>query len=582
PLPPAPEPHGQAAIPLVLAPRSEQALEDFAHAADHVHSASPQPGPNGPGQRLTLDPVSLKALADTIAKSSAANPATAQMNSTLMGLYQLQSHQVMLAGGVAPPAPGITAMPSAFSIARKQHDAGVSAVSNLGAGGIAGSATRIGGFASGLHSMGMPGGASMTLAALPLAAAKAGMDTSLQLARIHRDDPFASMAQKNRSSLRLLPGGGYIQDIHDAFTGRQAAMDRARMIGEVDTQHYALKEQQAGLHAGLAPQIAGARALHKSYSPFAEGLKPVYSPVVDRSTASGEQAYRDAARLLPLKKATLATERELRVATAERMQAEHGVVQQAERIKKLEAARSAAEKRRMTAGDRDGNLYARVVERDTTAGAQAAHEVVAADDALQEARRGLMDRERGAHDARGKENTARLSRDKAKINEDLIGKAELYQDRANTGKRTAVRLGSMDPLERQMSAQAAIAMKQYGPDAMPEDMRAAAAAAAPMEAEKAFENAGAASPAYAAMQKAGIVDAPQGGKPQDFQKKADEARRDADKATSGAGGAEADYAARGSELGEKLMGSLDKVLDAMMARVEQRIRDQEMKMRQGR
>lgn len=390
--------------------------------------------------------------------------------------------------------------------------------SNLGAGGVASRMTRVGGMASGLHDLGFTNAAAMlSKMALPLAvatqAAGHALDTAKTLALTAHDN-YSTDAQLGRRLVReLVPGGAKAQGYLDAFTGRAAGMEQAH----IDEQKRAAAVQSrlgtSAFEAGFNPQQAGRSAASLAYNLPGAMVAP---PVLDRSNAAGEQQYRDAMRLLPLKQQSVKLDRESRVATAERVGSER------------ELGRITA--RRVQLQREEGRLESQVQEASKgwwTGSGASFEQLLMQQKTKNDEVRAMVAQERSATEAaaaaRGREASARGEAERAKVREDLIGRAENLQERADLAKSGAARLGSMSPVERQQAAAIARMGKQFGVDALPAEWRSMFAQVAPQEFQAAAVRAGASSPAYRSLQEAGFVDFPgrPGQAPASIQREAD-------------------------------------------------------------
>lgn len=326
-------------------------------------------------------------------------------------------------------------------------------------------------------------------------------------------DRHLTEAQKEREGFKqLVPFGERIMGVVDSFSGRTQEMGLVHEQARYAQAATRGRTAQYGFELGFNPHQAGLSAYAKSFA----GQMPAIPPIYDRSSAGGEQQYRDAMRLLPLKQETLKTERELAKAASERGSAEMEQVKIARRINELKTESASI---RPQLNDGSGPDLLRKQERFKNIQEEIQQLAPMQQQTLQ-----------GAAEARSREAQARGANEKAKLREDVIGRAEFFQDRADTARGTATRLGQMDPLERAQAAQAVLMAKRGYVDALPPEYKALAAGIAPKEMEKIFENAGANSGAYKTLREAGVVDAPNirgYEKPSALQKRADELRHEA-------------------------------------------------------
>ena len=156
--------------------------------------------------------------------------------------------------------------------------------------------------------------------------ATGGARTSLNAAAVASDyahDRYGNETSFRRQLFRdLVPFGGTVQSYHDQISGRSARM---RALGE--------DEQLAGIGTqtsiGLASYRYGAGREQSARSIRADvlgGSRATVMGAYDRSTAAGEQDYRQQRLLLPLRQQSARADREAAMATKERLAAEKQLV----------------------------------------------------------------------------------------------------------------------------------------------------------------------------------------------------------------------------------------------------------------
>lgn len=385
-------------------------------------------------------------------------------------------------------------------------------------GGGGGAAVRGGRAAEGMVGAGGAGGAGAALSrvAVPLAIASQALEVTKALA-IASHDRYSTNAQLGRNLVReLVPGGAKIQGYMDAFTGRAAGMEQARIEEQVRAAGIQERLGVSRFNIGYNPQQAGKEAAANAYTLPGAYVAP---PVVNRSTAAGEQQYRDAMRLLPLRQKTVQLDREGRAATAERLAAERELLR--------------VETQRANVAREKSSLDFRTIEAGRgfwTGSGEGYENLLRQQGSKNEELRGMTEQRRAAAEAvaaaKAREATASAEAARARVREDLIGKAENLQERADYAKSGAVRLGQMSPLDRQQAAAILQMARTHGTDALPPEWKAQLSGIAPMEANKLFERAGAADPTFRRLQQSGVVDFPgrPGQSPSDIQREADTLR----------------------------------------------------------
>jgi hypothetical protein len=369
-----------------------------------------------------------------------------------------------------------------FAERQQSHYERATAYSQIGLGNYGGRLAQWASRAEGLKALGFNRGAAMLSRAAPglslggavLNLVKSGIDKAAATAEI-LGDPFATGSMKNRALFReLMPGGETLQKWYDAFSGRKAGMEKAQQQG----RHWQIEAQgrltESGFYMGFNPQQAGREATARHYGANAAVLPGIF----DRSTVGGRTAYEDAQRLLPYRKESLRMEREHAAATATRVAAE-------KELTRLERTQNAliAEREDLNPLLKKGSgvLYQQRLERHKNL----TQEIEGINQQVREAKQATVSARQGEAVA-GAASTA------AKAREAHLGAAENLRARAERSESTAARLGSMDPFQRALGAQALDMLKSgANPDLMPAQYKAAAQAYAPDEFQAIVTNHGA-------------------------------------------------------------------------------------------
>jgi hypothetical protein len=438
----------------------------------------------------------------------------------------------------------------AFKEAQRDLYERAGTLGNLGMHGMAGTTARLGGMAAGLNDVGFAGaGAALSRGAVPLAVAKGLIDTGATIATAAHDK-YSTNEQLGRRLFReLVPGGGWLQEKVDAFSGRSAAMEEERIKAMKNAADVQQRLELSAFRLRNEPYVAGRSALAGAYARGSAVVPNVY----DRSTALGEQAYRDERTLLPFRQATARADRESQVATAERVASEKEYFRVKE--KGLGLLRQQAELDRglknPRLGEGSGELRERAVRRMEN---------------LQAELRGHLEQERQARESlnerRNQESAARGEAERAKVREQLLGKAEVLEHRAERAETGARRLGLMTPWDQQRAAFLVEHVTRHGPRSVAPHMLSEALSIAPDAVGKVVENYGAGTDAYRRLNRAAPTDFPLG--------RPAELRREADELKSQAGKAEYSIEAR-------VAGEVDRVartLGADIARIFQRFAQQ--------
>lgn len=390
----------------------------------------------------------------------------------------------------------------------------IDTISRLGGGSVAASAGRTAQFASGLGQAGFSGAAGLARgAAIPFAVAGAAASGAEKIAG-YAYDKYSTNEQIGRQAVRdFVPGGARVQQFVDAMTGRAAGYEQADIDAKKRIAMGNNRNQVASFELGYNPQQAGREAYSAAYQKQAA----VLPSVMDRSSAVGERAYREEQRMLPLKREQAKAEREYATATAERLSAQKELNKTTERARALENQRDGFLRELKQSGNQSGASRQDVLKKIETAnielgGVNSLRQRAATAEA----------------EARAKEARASGEMDTARVRT-MLGRADVLDERAQTAKGTARRLGGMNPLEQMQAVQAAALVAERGStEGLPPEFVQLAQMGAEKTVGKVIEQTGMNSQAYqmGAANPLLAADFPTTD-PNSLQKEADTLRRDA-------------------------------------------------------
>lgn len=391
------------------------------------------------------------------------------------------------------------------------------ALGALGFDGTAGTAGRISGAATGLDSLGFTGAATaLQRAALPLAVAgsvaSAGLNGAEKVAG-YAYDKYSTNEQIGRQAVRdFVPGGARVQRFVDAMTGRAAGYEQAAIDAQMRSAEGQYRGRLASFEQSYNPQQAG----REGYARAARGQGAVLPTVFDRSSAVGERAYREEQRLLPLKREQAKAEREYAAATSERLSAQQELNKANDRARALEQQRAKLERELARDGNQSGVSRQNVLYRIQNVNQELAGARANQQSAVQQSAA-----------ARGREAEAGGAARLARARTQLLGQADVLDDRAQTALGAASRLGGMSPFDRMQGLQAARLIADRGSvEGLPQEVVQSALAFAPQTVGKIVQQTGAQSEAYrlGAADPRLAADFP-AGDPNSLQKQADELRK---------------------------------------------------------
>lgn len=322
------------------------------------------------------------------------------------------------------------------------------ALGSFGFGETAGTAGRLSGAATGLDSLGFTGAATaLQRAALPLAVAGAAFGGAEKVAG-YAYDKYSTGAQLGRQAVRdFVPGGERVQRFVDAMTGRAAGYEQAAIDSQMRGAEGQYRNRLAGFEQGYNPQQAG----REGYARAAAGQRAVLPTVFDRSSAVGERAYREEQRLLPLKREQAKAEREYAQATAERLSAQQELNKASARARALEGERANLERDLQRGENQSGvsrqNVLLKIRNINTDLSGAYANQQTAIQQSAA---------------ARGREAEAGGAARLARARTDLLGRADVLDERAQTARSTASGLGALNPFEQMQAVQAAAFIAERG------------------------------------------------------------------------------------------------------------------------
>lgn len=334
------------------------------------------------------------------------------------------------------------------------------------------------------------------------------------------NDPYQTSTGMWRGVAKAIPGGAWGLRVGEMLNNREGKFTEARVTGEQQGLDVQERVKKYGTTQGYDIPQAG----REEAAAQARNASPIYGSRVNRTTASGEQFFREEQRLLPIRRELAKNEREMAAATKEYNAAAEHESKLKTKLKDLDKQRTAAVKeaakwedpeyrKDLSKEDREKAILATRlgvsnVEKEIQGTAEAA---TAAGQA------------RGAAKGRMGEATGRGFALQAQQAEN---KASIFEDRAATASGSARSLGGMNVFDRAFGLQAFKALQQYGPDALPPEMLAAAQQFAPQTAGKLLEQHGAGTAEFKEGQSVAPADFT--GNPEELRRKADDARREAE------------------------------------------------------
>jgi hypothetical protein len=354
------------------------------------------------------------------------------------------------------------------------------------------------------------------------------------------NDPYLTSQQAGRRLFRgVVPFGGTIQDTVDSISGRKFGMEGADIGGRFRGADVEARMRLAEFNQSNSVRVAGKAGLAEAY---ARG-SAVAPPVVDRSTARGEQEYRDAMKLLPFRQQIAQAERESAVAAKERSAAEGEFVKLTTKENQLRADRQKIE---------------RELQRPSNGAGVSRQDLLRRQENLDQEASGLRELRQQARqrvgELRERETGVRGEEAKARLRLDTLGQAEILDERAARGISGAERLGMMNPFQQQAAVDFVKLVKNNNPSFLPPQVVQTALDVAPDATRERLRQAGKASPAFRELQKYAPTDFP-AGDPDDLRRRADELRERAAKleygiATAVAGDVRREAETLGADIGK--------------------------------
>lgn len=362
---------------------------------------------------------------------------------------------------------------------------------------------------------------------------------SIQSAANYSHDPYMTSGQAGRALFRdVVPFGGRIQSFADSLSGRKFGMEQADVAAQIQGLRFGGQQQLASYFAGYNPQRAG---LIERQRQLERGSAITLGPM-ERATATGEREFREASRLLPVRRELARLERDSAAASSERSASEQEVVKATARERDLIRQRQALGAKIMEDEGSGPDRQRMLTQfRETSEAASAAAQ----------ARR---DSEEKLAAARQKETEARgaAARQRAEVKE---AQAANMEERAQTAAGTARTLGGMNVFDRDFAVASVKAAQQFGFEALHPEMQAAARTIAPQTIGKMEEAAGAAYAERVGL--GGIAPADFGGQPEELRRRAQEKRDEAERERYGA---ETDIAQGAVRAGERLGDAVNRAI----------------------
>lgn len=286
-------------------------------------------------------------------------------------------------------------------------------------------------------------------------------------------DPYANPNNLGRTAFKeLVPFGHSIMGLTDALTGRNAEMLRADVSHRqnlVDADRNGRIFENFAIHE---QRYAGAYGAQRIF----ENQRAITNTAGNFTTALGEREYREAAKLLPLKQQTLAAEREQGRAANERLaiQMELNDLQEKEEGLKTRRTRFEFQASRVT-GPEEVRLRGL---------AEAANSELKTNYSQQQHLRESLTQ------AQAKEIGANAEVTRARNRQNILGTAEILEDRAAQKQNAQSRLGGMHIFEQNYAIQSLQLLQKYGRQGVSEDILRSAQSIAPETVRKILEKEG--------------------------------------------------------------------------------------------
>lgn len=324
-------------------------------------------------------------------------------------------------------------------------------------------------------------------------------------------DPFMTGSQGFRHTLSNLDPFGISRSILgtvDSVTGRTAAMQKADIFrGQFGAVDVAATRQILGFNLAFKPEQAGMESRAASI----RQQSPIYGFMGARSSAEGERAYREQARLVPLQQAQVKAEREAKAATAEHAES------QSELNRALRDEIRLRERRTQIQRD---------LENDS--GGPGRQSLLRQFENVNQDIQNVLDIQRRAREQvrttgiRAAEAGGAAGR--ARIAATLGFQADIAEERAGVAAGSAQTLGGMNMFDRWFAIMSLRALQARGPEGLPPEMLAAAGRVAPQTVGKLLEGFGGGTREFQELQKLAPVDFP--GVPEDLRREAAERRKE--------------------------------------------------------
>jgi hypothetical protein len=237
-------------------------------------------------------------------------------------------------------------------------------------------------------------------------------------------------------------------------------------------------EQQYGIAQAGRERLAAATGSGRNLS--------IYSGNFDRDTTTGERAFREQQRMLPIRREMAKATRELAGATAEVAKADKIENDLKERAGKLEKQR--IDQMRVLTRQEQGDYGNPKMTKEQREQARLAAVMNLSN--IEAELTGVAEQRKSAKDA-GFQARQRQAQAQGRVGtlkaEDLEAQSQVMTERYQSFQGSARRMGGMNVHDRAFALQAFKALQSHGPDALSPDMLAAAQQFAPESAGKILE-----------------------------------------------------------------------------------------------
>lgn len=317
-------------------------------------------------------------------------------------------------------------------------------------------------------------------------------------------DPYSSGTGTARDIFKgVVPFGSSILGGVDSITGRTASMQQADLYGQraMATAQSVIEGRGAAL--SLNPEQAGRVGFSGAYG----RQSAITGYGGERSSASGERAFREESRMLPVREAAAKAERDSAAAAMKRVEFSRQL-QIAERSSnELLTRRAAIEKRLEDSGPKRKQQLLEIAAIDA--------EYQGTLNIQKQARQGVS--QSAAEQAQAQADKKRAAA------AGLGAQADTLEERAATAAGSARKLGTMNRIEQGQALNAVKLVKQFGAENLPPEIVNQAMSIGGEDIGKEIEKRGAASPLFGEFQKE--LPTSFAGRPEDLRQQAGAARK---------------------------------------------------------